>query len=159
MQTTARVSRSRASAWLFALLLFVSLAIILSSGCGSKPDEQSSGEPAGEPAATPSTGAPADTVAQVTATAESAGDKIFATKCALCHGPSGHGDGVASKALNPKPRNFHDATYMSGRTDDQLLEVIREGKGAMPAWGKSGALTEAQMRSVLAHIRGFAGTP
>jgi mono/diheme cytochrome c family protein len=61
------------------------------------------------------------------------------------------GDGVASKGLNPKPRNFHDTAYMSTRTDAQLLEVIHNGKGAMPKWG--GQLSEAEITAVLAHVR------
>ena len=62
-------------------------------------------------------------------------------RCALCHGADGRGDGVASKGLNPKPRNFHDQAYMSSRTDTQLLEVIHKGKGVMPRW--EGQLSEA----------------
>ena len=30
----------------------------------------------------------------------------FAKYCASCHGPKGEGDGPASKALKPKPRNL-----------------------------------------------------
>ena len=82
---------------------------------------------------------------------------MFAQRCALCHGPDGHGDGPGSKALNPKPRNFHDKAYMSTRTDAQLLETIHKGKGVMPKWG--GVLSEAEITAVLAHIRDLGKKP
>jgi len=85
------------------------------------------------------------------------GTRVFAQRCALCHGPDGHGDGPGSKALNPKPRNFHDKAYMSTRTDVQLLETIHKGKGAMPKWG--GVLSEGEITAVLAHIRELGKKP
>jgi len=85
------------------------------------------------------------------------GTRVFAQRCALCHGPDGHGDGPGSKALNPKPRNFHDKAYMSTRTDAQLLETIHKGKGVMPKWG--GVLSEAEITAVLAHIRDLGKKP
>src|SRR5712692_7079762 len=48
-------------------------------------------------------------------------------RCSACHGESGHGDGPAAVALNPKPRNFSDCAYMKGRTDAQLANVIKNG--------------------------------
>ena len=46
---------------------------------------------------------------------------------------------------------------MNTRTDEQLLEVIHNGKGAMPAW--KGILTEEQMQAVLSHVRSLAVPP
>ena len=147
--------RSKLSLGSTSLLAFA-LALSVGSCGGNAGDDASTSAqgtpPANPPASTPSAGDSASATAID-------GAAIFASRCALCHGPSGHGDGTAAKALNPKPRNFRDAAYMSSRTDEQLLEVIRNGKGAMPAWGKSGTLTEAQMREVLRHVRSFAGQP
>jgi mono/diheme cytochrome c family protein len=36
------------------------------------------------------------------------GEEIFAQRCVLCHGSTGHGDGPASISLDPKPRQFAD---------------------------------------------------
>ena len=85
------------------------------------------------------------------------GARVFAARCALCHGPDGHGDGPGAAALNPKPRNYHDKAYMDSRTDAQLLEVIRNGKGAMPKW--SGILSEAEIQAVLKHVRSLSQKP
>ena len=42
-------------------------------------------------------------------------------------------------------------------TDEQLLDVIRHGKGAMPAWGN--VLSEAEIQAVLKHVRSLAQPP
>ena len=83
-----------------------------------------------------------------------AGEKIYKQRCVLCHGPEGKGDGPGAAALNPKPRNHTDGSYMKTQTDEQLLHSIREGKGQMPAWGK--ILSEQEMHSVLAYVRSLA---
>ncbi len=58
----------------------------------------------------------------------------FDTLCATCHGPNGDGNGPASAALNPKPRNFHDEKFQAEATDAALATVIL---GGGPAVGKS----------------------
>lgn len=85
------------------------------------------------------------------------GAKVYADRCALCHGATGHGDGPASAALDPKPRNHTDGSYMNGRTDAELLDVIRNGKGAMPAWKE--VLSEQEIDAVLKHVRSLAVPP
>ncbi len=86
-----------------------------------------------------------------------AGKEKFNTYCAACHGVSGKGDGAASAALNPKPRNFTDQAYMSKKTDTDLTKVIKGGGAAaglstsMPPWGSS--LSDADIANVVAHIR------
>jgi mono/diheme cytochrome c family protein len=154
-----RITRPRALRALALLLIVPSLVLAFLAGCGG------GGAPAGtatnESSADATTTPPAEDTAAAapaaTATPAELGAKVFATRCALCHGANGHGDGVASKGLNPKPRNFHDRAYMSTRTDAQLLEVIHQGKGAMPKW--AGLLSEAEITAVLAHIRGLGTQP
>ncbi len=77
----------------------------------------------------------------------------------MCHGPDGRGDGPAAAGLNPKPRNYHDKAYMSTRTDAQLQETVFNGKGAMPAWGKSGVLTRDQIAAMVKYVRQLGATP
>ena len=59
---------------------------------------------------------------------------VFSTRCATCHGPSGHGDGPAAQALNPKPRNYTDPAWQKSVTDEQIKKTIVEGGAAV---GKS----------------------
>ena len=143
-------------------LMVLALALAGIAGCGgAKTDNTGSASsttatPAVTPAPVPDTTHSAPSAGASTPAAD-LGPKVFAVRCALCHGPDGHGDGVGSKALNPKPRNFHDKAYMSTRTDAQLLEVIHQGKGAMPKWG--GVLSDAEITAVLAHIRALGKKP
>ena len=146
------------------LLALVSFAVALAGGCGGKKSADNAGGEAPAPPATPAPATPTpreDTTAAVPAVpvlpAGDLGAQVFAKRCMLCHGPDGHGDGAASKALNPKPRNFHDQAYMATRSDAQLLAVIQKGKGAMPKW--EGQLSEAEIAAVLKHIRELGKKP
>ena len=87
------------------------------------------------------------------------GEEIFAQRCVLCHGSTGHGDGPASISLDPKPRQFADHAWQAKVTDDDIEKVIKLGGAAV---GKSAAMPPnpdlddpqvvAGLRSV---VRGF----
>lgn len=84
-----------------------------------------------------------------------AGKKVFETNCAMCHGLKGKGDGAASAALNPKPRNFIEAKFKYGSDDASLAKTIANGKGPMPPW--KAVLNKKQIDDVVAHIRTLKG--
>jgi len=63
---------------------------------------------------------------------------LFKTKCIVCHGDHGAGDGPGAAALNPKPRAFADAAWQASVTDDQIKKTIVEGGAAV---GKSSAMS------------------
>lgn len=140
---------------LAAPLVLGSALHALVAGCGGRSQPESTTESAAPPAATsPAPGPAADTAAAGGDVA--LGQRIYQQRCVLCHGPQGKGDGPGAAGLNPKPRNHTDGAYMRARTDQELLEVIGNGKGQMPAWGKTGVLSEPEMRAVLAYIRTLA---
>lgn len=84
----------------------------------------------------------------------------FATFCVPCHGPAGRGDGPAAASLNPKPRNFEDGTYMNGRTDAQLINVIKNGSAAeklsplMVGYGSM--MNDQEIKDIVGYIRSIA---
>ena len=96
---------------------------------------------------------PADTL--------SAGKQIFTQICVPCHGPEGHGDGPASVALDPKPRNLTDPGYMAGLTDRYMFELISRGGVAV---GKSAnmppqpTLTAQDLSNVIQYVKSLSGT-
>lgn len=55
------------------------------------------------------------------------GEKIFRTNCVSCHGPNGKGDGILSKDLNPKPRNFLNDTVMNNISPLQIYNTAKLG--------------------------------
>ena len=86
-----------------------------------------------------------------------AGKAIFSQNCAVCHGASGKGDGVAAAGLNPKPANFADAGRQAAMTEKKQLHIVAAGgpseklSPAMPPFGD--ALTDQQIRDVVAFVR------
>jgi mono/diheme cytochrome c family protein len=153
--------------WATWAALAGSMVLAIVAGCGgsksggTSENSSASSTPGGQtpapspPPAAESTASPATSTPPVAAA--DLGARVFATRCALCHGPDGHGDGVGSKGLKPQPRNFHDQAYMSTRTDAQLLATIHSGKGPMPRW--QGVLSEAEMAAALKHIRELGKKP
>ena len=75
----------------------------------------------------------------------------FAGKCAMCHGKAGAGDGPAGAAMNPKPPDFSSAEYQEGRSDEEIAEAIKTGKGMMPAYGEK--LSAEAIEGLVAYIR------
>jgi mono/diheme cytochrome c family protein len=55
------------------------------------------------------------------------GKTSFARNCASCHGPKGEGDGVAAKALNPKPRNLVTEPLKNGSKPSQVFDTLATG--------------------------------
>ncbi len=53
--------------------------------------------------------------------------EIFSTRCSVCHGPSGKGDGPGAAALNPKPRNFTDPQWQKSVNDEYIEKIIQYG--------------------------------
>ncbi|HEY8377217.1 MAG TPA: c-type cytochrome [Nannocystis sp.] len=60
-----------------------------------------------------------------------AAQKIFATRCATCHGERGRGDGPVGRGLWPRPRDFTDAAWQASVDDDRLRAVIVGGGAAV----------------------------
>ncbi len=56
-----------------------------------------------------------------------AGKKTFGSRCAMCHGKAGLGDGPAGAALKPKPSNLSVALTKVMVTDGYIFWAITEG--------------------------------
>jgi len=56
---------------------------------------------------------------------------LFASNCAMCHGPDGSAQTTMGKNL--KIRDFHSADVQK-QSDTDLKTVITKGKGKMPAF-------------------------
>jgi cytochrome c6 len=80
--------------------------------------------------------------------AQTAPANRYTEKCQMCHGATGRGDTPAGKALGARALNSPDVIKQS---DADLLAVIKNGKGKMPAF--AGKLTVPQMNVLVAYIR------
>jgi mono/diheme cytochrome c family protein len=85
------------------------------------------------------------------------GQEIYDQLCWRCHGRSGRSDGPVSDAMDPRPRDLTDRQYMSGVSDEALLNVITHGGASA---GKSPAmmafkdvLSDDDIRDLVAYLR------
>ena len=76
------------------------------------------------------------------------GQSLFKSKCVTCHGADGSGNTTMGKQL--KVRDLRSADVLK-QTDVQLTGIIKNGKGKMPAFGKS--LNDGQINQLVAFIR------
>jgi mono/diheme cytochrome c family protein len=74
------------------------------------------------------TGARADDAKKdIPAAAVAEGEQVWTTRCSLCHGAGGKGDGP----LNPKPRDLSDKKWLESVDDKHIETVILKGGTAV----------------------------
>jgi mono/diheme cytochrome c family protein len=79
--------------------------------------------------------------------------ELFVNACSRCHGVDGSG-GLPIFEGGPSPRNFRDHDFQLSRTDEQLKQTIRNGKGSgMPPFGTT--FDDAQLDALVLQIRSF----
>jgi mono/diheme cytochrome c family protein len=85
--------------------------------------------------------------------------KIFQTRCFVCHGRDGKGDGPSAAGLAEKPQDLTDANWQRSTTDERIRSVIQGGGAAI---GKTGAmppnpdLSQEQVQGLVAFVRSMA---
>jgi cytochrome c6 len=80
--------------------------------------------------------------------AQADGGALFKAKCAACHGADGKGDTGMGKMFKIRDLGSPEVQKQS---DEELTKIISDGKGKMPAYGKS--LKEDQIKELVAFIR------
>ena len=114
-----------------------------------------------EPARPPALPAAAPTPVIDPAAAKAEADKMFAERCATCHGARGAGNGLASEGLVPPPRNFQDPDWQKSVSDEHIEKIVQYGGAAvgksptMP--GNPDLISKRELVAALrAHIRALA---
>ncbi len=82
---------------------------------------------------------------------DAGGAALYKTKCAACHGPDGKGDTAIGKTNKLRDLSSSDVQQQS---DPDLTAIITNGKGKMPAYGKS--LKPDQVKDLVTYIRSLA---
>ena len=108
------------------LLFLTGLATL---GCTPKEDAA----PAQEP--TPSPSPAVEEVVAVDPKAEAV--EIYVSRCTVCHGKTGKGDGEGSASLDPKPRDLTLDEWQESVTDDHIRKIIGYGGAGV---GKSATM-------------------
>jgi mono/diheme cytochrome c family protein len=72
--------------------------------------------------------------------------------CARCHGDKGDGNGKVAWYLDPSPRDFTKAAFMSSKPRDRFVKSILEGVPgtSMPPWNK--VLKQDQAEGILGYV-------
>src|SRR5437016_13694247 len=85
------------------------------------------------------------------------GRRVYAQRCAVCHGPDGRGNGPAAPSLIPRPRDFtlgqfkfKSTPHGQPPTDDDLKQIVASGlpASAMPYFRD--LLSESEIDAVVA---------
>jgi len=78
--------------------------------------------------------------------------EMYKALCERCHGEKGDGNGKVAWYLDPYPRDFTKAAFMTSKTRDRFVASIKEGVAgtSMPSWGK--ALKDEQVDAVLTYV-------
>ncbi len=137
----ARSAQPRRAAVGVVLLL---CCTALTAACGKEPSPAL--PPAGEPEenfveASPEEPPPPDAPA------------LYAQHCALCHGPTGDGDG--SLKLDRPARSFRKGGFSFGNTEEAVFRTISSGIGGTPMPGFQKVLTDAERRALALHVIGL----
>ena len=78
---------------------------------------------------------------------------LFAVNCAICHGASGLGDGMAAGSMKPPPPRL-DASFLGSRPRTELETAIRvgirrDGRQTMPP---AKDLSDPEVRSLVDYL-------
>ena len=92
-------------------------------------------------------------------------EAIYSSRCVVCHGASGRGDGPAAKYLLLKPHNLADAKWQAS-VNDAFLEVVIKyggtGIGEGPSMPGNPDLVLGKnvevLRALIAKVRSLANT-
>lgn len=106
---------------LISVLVVLTIGVV---GCTAKEEAPAAPKaaepaPAPEPVAAPEPAPTSDPIAEAAS--------IYSTRCTVCHGAGGKGDGAGSAALQPKPRDFTSGEWQASVTDDHITKIIKYG--------------------------------
>jgi mono/diheme cytochrome c family protein len=85
-----------------------------------------------------------------------AGQELFSTNCAACHGETGQGDGPVGVTLNPRPADLTQHAVVGIHTDAQLFEWITNGFPGSRMPGFKSALSDTERWQLVNFIRSLA---
>lgn len=80
--------------------------------------------------------------------AQGESEKLYKSKCAMCHSADGSGSSPAGKAMKVPDLRSEDVQKL---TDAELTDVIANGKKQMPAY--KGKVSADEIKGLVAYMR------
>ena len=81
--------------------------------------------------------------------------ELYERDCTMCHGAIGDGQTEIAKDRQLVLSDWTDPKSLSRRSDQQLFDVIRNGKGKMPA-ESDGRANKDEVRALIKYVRAMA---
>jgi mono/diheme cytochrome c family protein len=89
-----------------------------------------------------------------TAASQERAKKIFAVDCAVCHGANGNGKTDLATDMQLTLADWTDPKSLEGKSDQELFDAIRNGKGKMPA-EDAGRAKNDEVWNLIIYVRSF----
>ena len=121
----------------------------------SQPAQAAAPETTPEPTAKAPMAADMKNPVRPTAESQAKAKSLYAMDCALCHGDNGNGKTDLAASMGLTLDDFSDPKTLASHGDGELFNVIRNGKGKMPAEDKARA-RDSEVWNLILYIRGFA---
>jgi len=81
------------------------------------------------------------------------GEGLYAAQCAACHGVTGGGDGMLAASLSVRPPGLSDLAVQGRFTDQELEQLILQGRAGTPMPGFAPALSQDQVAKLVTFLR------
>jgi len=128
-------------------LLIVSAVVLfgmtVSSASGPAPQEQAPTQASGQ-----------KNPVKPTEKSQARAKEMYGVDCAICHGDTGSGKTDLARDMQLKLGDWTDSKTLAARSDEDLFNVIRNGKDKMPPEGKSRAKDD-EVWNLILYIRGM----
>ncbi|MEN9826597.1 MAG: Cytochrome oxidase, cbb3-type, subunit [Pseudomonadota bacterium] len=79
------------------------------------------------------------------------GQKLYERFCAGCHGADGKAQTSMARMMSSRPTNLADGPWKGEQTATAIVEIVKNGKGAMPAYGKE-ISTDAELAALADYV-------
>lgn len=76
---------------------------------------------------------------------------LYTRNCASCHGRDGRAKTAKAKANHA--RSLVDSEWQERVSDERIYNVVMNGKGKMPGYGKK--LSEREINALVSYVRGL----
>ena len=91
-------------------------------------------------------------VVKPTAQSQAKAKELYSIDCAMCHGDNGNGKTDLATSMGLTMSDFTDPKSLADRMDGQLFNMIRNGKGKMPA-EDSGRAPDTDVWNLVIYLR------